>query len=225
MKQRILIIEDEAKIIKLLKLYLEKENFKTLTAQDGSQGLSIFRDKQPDLVILDLMLPRKDGISLLKEIRQTHDTPVIILSSKDEETDKVIGLELGADDYVTKPFSPKELVARIKSVLRRFQQSEISPQIYQVKNLKVDPQRFEVKQNEQKINLTRREFDVLLALIKHPGVVYSRAELLDIVYANEAAEVYDRTIDVHISNLRKKLKDHNQELIATIKGVGYKLLD
>ncbi len=225
MNKRILIIEDESKIIRLLELYLEKENFTIFTAQDGLRGLEIFQNKKPDLVILDLMIPEKDGISVLKKIRQNNKTPIIILSSKDEETDKIIGLELGADDYVTKPFSPQELVARVKTVLRRFQESDIDSQIYQVKSLKVDPQRFEVKQDGQEINLTLREFDLLLALIKRPGVVYSRTELLDIVYANEAAEVYDRTIDVHISNLRKKLKDHSQELIATIKGVGYKLVD
>ncbi len=225
MKQRILIIEDEPKIIELLKLYLEKENFVTFVAKNGLRGLEIFQDKKPDLVILDLMLPKKDGLAVLKKIRQESKTPIIILSSKDDETDKIIGLELGADDYVTKPFSPKELVARVKTVLRRFQKSDEGSQVYQLKNLKVDPQRFEVKQHGQKISLTRREFDVLLALIKHPGVVYSRAKLLDIVYADQACEVYDRTVDVHISNLRKKLKDDNQELIATIKGVGYKLVD
>ena len=225
MKQRILIIEDEPKIIQLLKLYLEKENFITFTAKDGLRGLEIFQNKKPNLVVLDLMLPKKDGLAVLKQIRQESKTPIIILSSKDDETDKIIGLELGADDYVTKPFSPKELVARVKTVLRRFQKSDAGSQIYQLKNLEVDPQRFEVKQEGQKISLTRREFDLLLALIKHPGVVYSRAELLDIVYANQASEVYDRTIDVHISNLRKKLKDDNQKLIATIKGVGYKLVD
>ncbi|MDD4106728.1 MAG: response regulator transcription factor [Candidatus Shapirobacteria bacterium] len=224
MKVKILIIEDDPKIADLVSLYLDKEAFGAITARDGKTGLATFQKEKPSLIVLDLMLPELDGISVLKEIRKIDNTPIIILSSKDEETDKIVGLELGADDYVSKPFSPKELIVRIKTVLRRTADPQPSKQKYHINNLEIDLSRFEVKRDGQLINLTRREFYLLITLARQPGKVFSRSELMDKVYSPDD-NVYDRTIDVHVANLRKKLGDERQNLITTISGIGYKLTD
>jgi DNA-binding response OmpR family regulator len=222
MREQILIIEDDEKIADLVKLYLEKERFGVLVAYDGQEGLTLFQKESPTLIILDLLLPKIDGLTLAKLIRQKNNTPIIMLTAKGEEIDKVVGLELGADDYIVKPFSPKELVARVKAVLRRAYEVKKSDQLVKVRDLEINQEKFEVKKNGKKITLTRREFNLLLALAKTPGKVFSRSDLLDTVYSVDD-EVFDRTIDVHITNLRRKLGDKEQKLIKTITGVGYKL--
>ncbi|MDZ7612276.1 MAG: response regulator transcription factor [Candidatus Moranbacteria bacterium] len=225
MNEKILIIEDDKKIADLVKLYLEKDSFKVLVANDGEQGLERATKENPDLIILDLMLPETDGLTIARSVREKNNTPIIMLTAKDEETDKVVGLEVGADDYVAKPFSPKELVARVKAVLRRslFAESPNSNKIIKIKNLVIDREKFEVKKGGRAIDLTRREFNLLLVLAQKPGAIFSRTDLMRKIYALTEEEVFDRTIDVHIANLRRKLNDKNQSLITTIKGVGYKL--
>jgi len=222
MREQILIIEDDEKIADLVKLYLEKERFGVLVAYDGQEGLTLFQKESPTLIILDLLLPKIDGLTLAKLVRQKSNTPIIMLTAKGEEIDKVVGLELGADDYIVKPFSPKELVARVRAVLRRAYEVKKSDQLVKVGDLEINQEKFEVKKNGKKITLTRREFNLLLALAKTPGKVFSRSDLLDTVYSVDD-EIFDRTIDVHITNLRRKLGDKEQKLIKTITGVGYKL--
>jgi len=224
MREQILIIEDDEKIADLVKLYLEKERFGVLVAYDGQEGLTLFQKESPTLIILDLLLPKIDGLTLAKLVRQKSNTPIIMLTAKGEEIDKVVGLELGADDYIVKPFSPKELVARVRAVLRRAYEVKKSDQLVKVGDLEINQEKFEVKKNGKKITLTRREFNLLLALAKTPGKVFSRSDLLDTVYSVDD-EVFDRTIDVHITNLRRKLGDKEQKLIKTITGVGYKLYE
>ena len=222
MREQILIIEDDEKIADLIKLYLEKERFGVLVAYDGQEGLTLFQKESPTLIILDLLLPKIDGLTLAKLVRQKSNTHIIMLTAKGEEIDKVVGLELGADDYIVKPFSPKELVARVRAVLRRAYEVKKSDQLVKVGDLEINQEKFEVKKNGKKITLTRREFNLLLALAKTPGKVFSRSDLLDTVYSVDD-EIFDRTIDVHITNLRRKLGDKEQKLIKTITGVGYKL--
>jgi len=222
MREQILIIEDDEKIADLVKLYLEKERFGVLVAYDGQEGLTLFQKESPTLIILDLLLPKIDGLTLAKLVRQKSNTPIIMLTAKGEEIDKVVGLELGADDYIVKPFSPKELVARVRAVLRRAYEVKKSDQLVKVGDLEINQEKFEVKKNGKKITLTHREFNLLLALAKTPGKVFSRSDLLDTVYSVDD-EIFDRTIDVHITNLRRKLGDKEQKLIKTITGVGYKL--
>ena len=224
MRERILIIEDDEKISDLVKLYLEKDGFKVAQAHDGQVGLEKFAKEKPELIILDLMLPEIDGLTIAKAVRAKNNTPIIMLTAKDEETDKIVGLEIGADDYVSKPFSPKELVARVKAVLRRCKSDETKDQgMIKTKELEIVPEKFEVIKNGKQIRLTRREFNLLLALAHRPGVIFTRADLMRKIYTQADTEVFDRTIDVHIANLRQKLNDKSQNIIETIKGVGYRL--
>ena len=225
MKRKIAIIEDDKKIADLVKLYLEKEGFEVFIANDGEKGLEIIKKSVPDLIILDLMLPKIDGLAIARKVFQEDKIPIIILTAKGEEIDKIIGLEIGADDYMTKPFSPRELVSRIKAVLRR-SESAGRPEkddIVVIKELEINPQKFSVKKNGKRIALTRKEFAILLILSKHPGRVFSRQDLMNQIYSIDDEPVFDRTVDVHISNLRNKLKDRSQQLIATVSGIGYKL--
>jgi len=225
MKRKIVIIEDDNKIADLVKLYLEKEDFEVFIANDGEKGLEIVKKTVPDLIILDLMLPKIDGLTIARKIFQEDKIPIIMLTAKGEEIDKIIGLEMGADDYVTKPFSPRELVSRVRVVLRRSEYAgkPEKDDIIAINDLEINPQKFTVKKNGQKISLTRKEFTILFILSKHPGRVFSRQDLLNQIYTIDDEPVFDRTIDVHISNLRNKLKDRKQQLIATISGIGYKL--
>ena len=225
MREKILIIEDDIKISDLVKLYLEKDGFRVAVANDGKQGLEKIAKENPDLIILDLMLPEIDGLTIAKSVRAESHIPIIMLTAKDEETDKIVGLEIGADDYVTKPFSPKELIARVKALLRRCSTDAIvdNKKAVRINGLEIIPERFEVKRFGKQINLTRREFNLLLALAQKPGVVFSRSDLMRKIYTFDDEVVFDRTIDVHIANLRQKLNDKSQNLIITIKGVGYKL--
>jgi DNA-binding response OmpR family regulator len=220
---KILIIEDELELVKVLRSYLENAGFEVVTAMRGDTGLAAWQNEKPDLVLLDLNLPGMDGIEIAKSIRKQDNTPIIMLTARVEDTDRIVGLELGADDYVTKPFSPREVVARIKAVLRRSQPVETPVQKVVVKDLEIDEESFKIKQAGKEIDLTRTEFTIIYLMAQHPGKVYSRLQLLEAAQG-VAYEGYERTIDAHIKNLRSKLKDKADEpsYIETVFGRGYR---
>lgn len=224
MAKRILVVDDEKKIVAIVKAYLEREGFKVTSAYDGRAALGLARRQPPDLVVLDLMLPEISGWDVCRTLRKDSDVPIIMLTARDETTDKIVGLELGADDYVTKPFDPKELVSRIKVVLRRSQGQIAVRNRLRAADLEIDVSKRLVKRGEEVIELTPIEFDLLKAMAEHPGRVYSRMQLLDRVQG-EAYEGYDRTIDSHIKNLRKKIEPDPERprYVITVYGVGYKL--
>lgn len=225
MKETILIVEDEKDIVKMLEYNLKKEGFKTLSAYDGEYALDLAVRKNPDLVILDLMLPGIDGLEVCKELKgnvKTASVPVIILTAKAQESDKIIGLELGADDYMTKPFSPRELVARIKAVLRRGKEKDKIPEILKKGDLTMDLSKIAVTVKDKPVELTAKEFELLKTLIKARGRVLSRDYLLDNIWGfDHAIEIQTRTVDVHIRTLRKKLKAA-EKYIVTVKNYGYR---
>lgn len=224
MATNILVVDDEKKIVEIVRAYLEREGFKVTSAYDGKTALGLARRQHPDLIVLDLMLPEMSGFDVCRALRKESDVPIIMLTARDETTDKIVGLELGADDYVTKPFDPKELVSRIKAVLRRSQSQTAARNTLHIADLEIDVSKRLVKRSEEVIELTPIEFDLLKAMAEHPGQVFSRLQLLDRVQG-EAYEGYDRTIDSHIKNLRKKLEPNPEKprYIITVYGVGYKL--
>ena len=224
MAKRILVVDDEKKIVEIEKAYLERDGFKVTSAYDGRTALDSARRQHPDLIVLDLMLPEISGFDVCRALRKESDVPIIMLTARDETTDKIVGLELGADDYVTKPFDPKELVSRIKAVLRRSQGQIVARNTLHIADLEIDVSKRLVKRDEEVMELTPIEFDLLKAMAEHPGQVYTRLQLLDRVQG-EAYEGYDRTIDSHIKNLRKKieLNPEKPRYIITVYGVGYKL--
>lgn len=216
----ILVIDDEPSILNLVSSYLKSEGFKVLTARDGNQGLKLASDHLPELIILDIMLPGLDGIQVLQELRRRSDVYVIMLTAKTEETDRVIGLSVGADDYVTKPFSPRELVARVKAALRRIQGEGQSAQleIWKSDHLKIDLSGRQVWVKELQVNLTSTEFDLLKTLVEHQGMVLSREQLIEKVWGNNFyGEI--RVVDVHIGHIRNKI---GEDYITTVRGVGYR---
>jgi len=221
----ILIIEDDKKTASLVALYLEREGFQPRIAYDGQQGLAMARQYSPILVILDLMLPVIDGWEVCRQLRQASDVPIIMLTARDEEVDLISGLTLGADDYVAKPFSPRELVARVKAVLRR---GRLRPQkenkLLTYQGLALDPEKHKVTLDGSPIFLTSHEYKLLQALMASPGKVFTRDELVDILYPREEAMVIDRVIDVHIGKLRQKIEKDpaNPRYILTVRGAGYR---
>lgn len=222
-KQRILVVDDEVPIQELIKYNLEQAGFEVEVADDGNQALEMFEANKPDLLVLDLMLPGKDGYDVCKAIRKTSNTPIIMLTAKETELERVLGLELGADDYITKPFSPLELVARIKAVLRRssgLEDEEVDEFNVGSIYMKVDTREVTVK--KEVIDLTRKEFDLLHIFLQNVGKVLTREFLLQKVWGYEY-EGETRTVDVHIRHLRRKLGSEGEERIETIHGVGYKL--
>ena len=225
MAEWVYIVDDEPDILELVQLHLERAGFQTRTFTEGYSFLHALEAHPPSLVILDLMLPDLDGLEICKRIRthpRYHDLPIIMLTARSDETDRVVGLELGADDYVVKPFSPKELVARVKAVLRRHQRAPDKTQRIRVGNLlEMDVQRYEVYVRGQKVHLTSTEFRILRLLAERPGWVYSRSQILDAVWGHDK-EVTERTVDVHIRHLREKLGEAGK-LIRNIRGVGYKI--
>ena len=229
MIKKILIIEDEAKIIRTVRLYLEQAGFHVVWAQDGVQGLAEFRRERPEIVLLDLNLPGEmDGLDVCRTLRKDSNVPVIMLTARSEETDKLIGLELGADDYITKPFSPREVVARVRAVLRRADQPDSTlPGTIQVESLKVDLGSRTVELLGASIELTRMEFDLLTIFMRNPGLVFTRAQLLEKVLGIASYEGYERTVDQHIKNLRQKIEPNPQQphYILTVRGVGYKFTE
>lgn len=224
MAKKILVVDDEAKIVDLVRLYLEKSGFEVVVAADGPGALDAFERERPDMMILDLNLPKVDGLDVCRAIRRLSQVPIIMLTARDDDADKLVGLELGADDYVTKPFSPRELVARVRAVLRRTGTVTTPVEVIVAGDLVIDTARFEVRKRGKLLELTPTEFKLLQVLAESPGRVYTRLQLLDRVQG-DAFEGYERTIDAHIKNLRQKIEDNPQKprYVVTVFGVGYKL--
>jgi DNA-binding response OmpR family regulator len=222
----ILVVDDEHKIAQLVRDYLQNAGYRVVLAHDGKTAMAQFRYEQPDLVVLDLGLPGMDGIDVARSIRQERNTPIIMLTARVEETDRIVGLELGADDYVTKPFSPRELVARVRAVLRRAGDSEPPSPLIRIRDLALDLEKRTVTRGGEAIDLTTTEFDLLTVLARQPGRVFSRTELLDRVQGT-AFEGYERTIDVHVKNLRKKLEPdpRHPTYVLTVYGAGYRFTE
>ncbi|MDD5730997.1 MAG: response regulator [Candidatus Omnitrophica bacterium] len=225
MKEKILIVDDEKDIVKMLDYNLKKEGFRTVFAYDGEEALNAANKERPGLIILDLMLPGIDGLEVCKTLKKENKTqsiPIIMLTAKTQETDKIVGLELGADDYITKPFSPGELVARIKAVLRRAKEKEALPEILKIGGLSMDFSKIAVSVANKPVELTAKEFELLKTLVKAKGRVLSRDYLLDNIWGfDNAIEIQTRTVDVHIRTLRKKLKTEAKRII-TVKNYGYR---
>ena len=223
MSPPILVVDDEPKIARLVRDYLEQAGYPVTLAFDGREALAAFRHEKPRLVVLDLMLPGVDGVDVARIIRKESDTPIIMLTARVEEADKLIGLELGADDYVTKPFSPRELVARVRAVLRRTEGQDRAASVLSVGDLEIDPERRAVTVARRSVELTPTEFDLLAVLARHPGRVFSRMELLERVQGY-AYEGYERTIDAHVKNIRQKIEGNPRKphYILTVYGLGYK---
>jgi DNA-binding response OmpR family regulator len=218
MPKKILLVDDEPEILEICRDYLKASGYDVVTAKDGAQGLSTFRREKPDLMVPDLMLPEMDGLDVCRAIRRESNVPIIMLTARVEETDKLIGLELGADDYLTKPFSPRELVARVKVVLRRAS-GDSTAEVIRVGNVSLDRTQYEVQIGKRVVTLTPTEFEIMATLMSQPSRIFSRHQLLNAAHG-VAFESYERAIDSHIRNLRHKLEP--DELIFTVHGVGYK---
>lgn len=223
MNKTILVVDDEERLVNLVKAYLEQSNYRVVTASNGREALFVAREEKPDLIILDIMMPEMDGHDFMRTHHREKETPIILLTAKIEENDKVIGLELGADDYVTKPFSPRELLARVKAVLRRAHKNELDAALLRHNGLVLDPEKHLVTLHDERIDLTRSEFDLLVTLMANPGRAFTRLDLLDRIQGT-VFEGYERTIDVHIKNLRSKIEDNPRQprYIETVYGVGYR---
>ncbi|MBI2332965.1 MAG: response regulator transcription factor [Chloroflexi bacterium] len=218
MSKKILLVDDEPEILEISRDYLKASSFDVVTANDGVQGLAAARREKPDLIVMDLMMPEMDGLDLCREIRRKSNVPIIMLTARVEETDKLVGLEIGADDYITKPFSPRELVARVKVVLRRIG-GDSAADVIRVENVSLDRTHYEVQIGSRAVSLTPTEFEIMATLMSQPGRIFSRSQLLNAAHG-VAFESYERAIDSHIRNLRRKLEP--DELIVTVHGVGYK---
>lgn len=225
-KATVLIVDDEKDLQELLSYNLSAEGYDIITAETGEKALKITRQKMPDLIILDLMLPGIDGLDVCKDLKaddKTEPIPIIMLTAKGEESDIVTGLELGADDYVTKPFSPKVLIARVRRLLRRKQTRTQRQETLKIHELTIDPQRHEVRINDEPVNLTLTEYKILQTMAKRPGFVFTRYQIVDLVHGTDYL-VTDRAIDVQIASLRKKLGKYGN-YIETVRGVGYRFSD
>jgi two-component system alkaline phosphatase synthesis response regulator PhoP/two-component system response regulator ResD len=223
MSETILLVDDEQHIIDLARMYLEQDGFRVTSALDGSIALQKIFGERPTLIVLDLMLPGIDGLEVCRRVRAESDVPIIMLTARSDDIDKIVGLELGADDYLTKPFNPRELVARVKAILRRTERRapEASNAPITIQNLTIDPVRRVVTVDGKPVDLRMKEFDLLLTLVENPGIVFSREKLLDVVWGYDFAGE-TRTVDVHIAHLRHKLEGM-RPAIETVWGVGYKL--
>jgi len=226
MSKTILVIDDEPKIVEICRDYLVAAGFDVITASDGPQGLAAARRERPALIVLDLMLPGMDGLDVCRELRREGSTPVIMLTARVEESDKLVGLELGADDYLTKPFSPRELVARVRAVLRRASGPAAPADVIRAGALTLDRARYHALLPDREVPLTPTEFEILAALAGQPGRIFSRAQLLTVA-RGVAFESYERAIDSHIRNLRRKIEPSEGEprYIITVHGVGYKFAE
>jgi two-component system alkaline phosphatase synthesis response regulator PhoP/two-component system response regulator ResD len=218
----ILVVDDERNIVELLRLYLEKEGWAVLATSDGEEGLALHARHDPDLVILDLMLPKVDGFEVCRELRRRGDVPIVMLTARDDVVDSIVGLELGADDYVAKPFNPRALVARIKAIFRRTEATGRGGRPIEVGELRIDPRRREATVGARRLELRAREFDLLAALARDAGVVLTRDALLEGVWGTDFPGE-TRTVDVHVAEVRKKLGDDGPS-IETIRGLGYRLV-
>jgi two-component system alkaline phosphatase synthesis response regulator PhoP len=223
--ERVLVVDDETNIIDLVKLYLEREGFRVESASDGASALEKIRADEPDLVVLDIMLPEMDGFEVCRKTRTQSDVPIIMLTARDEDFDKIVGLELGADDYMTKPFNPRELVARVKAILRRLDRVELlDEKPLEVGDVKMDPARREVHVAGEPISLRAKEFDLLRTFFEHRGIVFTREQLLNLVWGFDFYG-QTRTVDVHVAHLRKRIAGSKNVRIETVTGVGYKLVE
>jgi len=223
----ILVVEDEMKIARLVRDYLTHAGFDVIVTGDGNAALASARGTKPDLVILDLGLPGRDGLDVTRELRRTSTVPIVMLTARADEADRIVGLELGADDYVVKPFSPKELVARVRAVLRRSEATRaVGPDVLRAGDVEVDVRRMRVSVKTKPVELTPTEFQLLAALIREPGRVFTRSQLLDAVHG-VAIESYERAIDAHVKNIRKKIEPvpGAPRYLLTVYGVGYRFAD
>lgn len=227
MNRKILVVDDDRKTVNLIKLYLEKDGYRVLAAHDGQQALELARQRRPDLIVLDLMLPQVDGLDVCRILRAESKVPIIMLTARTTEEDKLLGLDLGADDYVSKPFSPRELLARVRAVLRRVgEDQDVGPPEVRSGDLVVDLVRHEVRLRGETVDLTPKEFRLLEVLIREPGRAFSRLDLLDRVFGFDS-EVLERTVDAHVMNLRKKLEPDPRKptYVLTVYGVGYRFTE
>jgi DNA-binding response OmpR family regulator len=223
----ILVVEDEMKIARLVRDYLEHAGFDVIVAADGEAAFASARGAKPDLVVLDLGLPGRDGLDVTRELRRSTNVPIVILTARGDEADRVVGLEVGADDYVVKPFSPKELVARVRAVLRRTELAGTEgPEVLRVANVEVDVPRMRVAVAGRPVDLTPTEFQLLATLVRQPGRVFTRAQLLDAVHG-VAFESYERAVDAHVKNIRKKIEatPGRPRYLLTVHGIGYRFVD
>jgi DNA-binding response OmpR family regulator len=223
MMKTVLVVDDETRLVDLVRAYLTQQGYRVVSAPNGREALFVARQEKPDLIVLDLMMPEMDGYTFLQHHRRERNTPVIVLTARDDQDDKVVGLELGADDYLTKPFRPRELLARIRAVLRRAGQSEPEGAVLRCREVTLDRELHLVRVGERAVDLTPSEFELLAALISTPGRAFTRLELLDRMQG-AAYEGYERTVDVHIRNLRAKLEPDPgaPRYIETVYGVGYR---
>ena len=224
--QKILVVDDEPKIVQIARDYIDRAGFAVLTAGDGKSALAVARAEKPDLIVLDLGLPGMDGLDVARAVRKDSNVPIIMLTARGEETDKLVGLELGADDYMTKPFSPKELVARVRALLRRSASTSAGMEIIHVADLTLDVPRMQVTIGDHAVQVTSTEFQLLAMLAREPGRIFTRGQLLDAI-RGVAFESYERAIDAHIKNLRHKIEPdpHAPRYILMVYGVGYKFAD
>ena len=223
----ILVVDDEPEIIRLVRDYLEHSGFAVVTASDGPAALQMARTRRPDLVVLDLGLPGLDGLDVTRELRRNGTMPIVMLTARGDESDKLVGLELGADDYLTKPFSPKELVARVRAVLRRTESAAHHAAVVRVGgDITLDADRMEVTVAGRRVELTSTEFELLMTMARQPGRVFTRAQLLDAIHG-VAVDSYERAVDAHIKNIRRKIEPdpHAPRYLTTVFGVGYRIAD
>ena len=222
----ILVVDDDAKIVQLARTYLEREGFEVITAADGIEALAAFRDRQPRLVVLDVMLPALDGLAFTRVVRGESDVPILMLSARGASADRVLGIDQGADDYLAKPFSPAELVSRVKAILRRAEppkpRNDLGP--VRFRDLLIDPARHEIHRGDEALDLTSGELRLLLALVEADGKILSREALLDALYGGGEGDILERTVDVYIRRLREKLGDdaENPRYVLTVRGAGYR---
>ena len=222
----VLVVDDEKQIATIARDYLTRAGFSVTLASDGASGLEIARQKRPDLVVLDLGLPKLDGLEVARALRRESDVPIIMLTARVDETDRLRGFEVGADDYIPKPFSPRELVARVSSVLRRARYDPERTSRFEIADLTIDAAKLQVERHGKPIEFTPTEFQLLAALARHPGRVFTRAQLLDAVRGTEV-ESFERAIDAHVKNVRRKLErdPHHPRYLLTVYGIGYKFAD
>ena len=222
----VLVVEDETEIARVVRDYLRDAGFEVIVVGDGDSALASVRSAKPDLVVLDLGLPKRDGLDVAREVRRWSSTPIVVLTARGDEADRIVGLELGADDYVVKPFSPRELVARIRAVLRRTRSDHRPDEMLRVAGLEVDVAKMRVTVEGRSIELTPTEFDLLVTLVREPGRVFTRSQLLDAIHG-VAIETYERAIDAHVKNLRHKIEPEPPEprYVLTVHGVGYRFAD